>query len=141
MARRESSRDGNTEEWNMKLNADDLKLEKENNAGCWLLSYRPHGATMVLELHIQVGGPWDIQSFRAELHVVDTPPRLLGAFDIAPIEILVTDAPRYVEGVAEPWNPEDDPAFQALPSEHRETVGAMVWHWGRLLGALVPAPA
>jgi hypothetical protein len=88
-----------------------------------------------------VGGPWDWYSFSAEAQIDGAAPMVVSTFDVAPMELFPPGTARHESGVAEPWNPADEPAFLKIPVEYQTMFALMVFDWGRLASAMVPTPA
>ena len=119
-----------------------VQIDKEDDFGRWLLSYKPlPDDSVVLRLRISVGSRWDWHLFQAEVQTPDNKPTVLATFDIAPVELLRTSAPSIDTVDAFPWNPIEEPDFQRIPSVYRPAFEMMVRQWGNLLAVFVPAPA
>jgi hypothetical protein len=121
-----------------KLQAENLRLDKEDDGGRWLLSYALD-SWVTLRLRISVGGPADWYCFSAEVQMLGAAPVVVGTFDIAPIEISCSALARPMEVKA--WNPQDEPDFLLIPAEYLKTFALMVRAWGRLASVVVPASA
>ena len=90
---------------------------------------------------IATGGAADWYCFSAEVRSGGVAPVVVATFDIAPIELLATDTFQDALGDAGRWTPEDEPGFLKIPVEYRKTFALMVFTWGRLASAVMPAPA
>jgi hypothetical protein len=117
----------------------DLKLDKEDNNGPWILTAPDDvNGAVILRLRITVDGPEDWVGFRAEVEKPGKPPVVVGKFYLSPMEIFPRDSPRH-DGLEEPWEPSEEDDFLDIPIEYRGTFAAMVRSWGRIAGMVVPA--
>ena len=121
------------------LCADNLRLDKEDDGGPWLLTHGPVPHAEFLRLRITVGGPADWYTFRAEVQLAGRTPVAVGHFEIAPLELFLPNAARDNPPDAEPWCPSEEPDFLQVPVEYQAHFAAMVRSWGQLAGLLVPA--
>jgi hypothetical protein len=95
----------------------------------------------MLRLRIAAGGAADWYCFSAEVRRGGVAPLVVAMFDVAPIELLASDTFQDASGDAGRWTPEDEPDFLKIPVEYRKTFALMVFIWGRLASAVMPAPA
>jgi hypothetical protein len=82
--------------------------------------------------------------FRAEIQIVGQPVRVLGEFDLAPLEIIPSKLQAEwvnAESVVASWDPADEPDFLRLPSYLREDFATMVRQWGMVISVMFPDPA
>lgn len=125
------------------LDASKLRMDKEADGGCWVLTYAPYAHTPQTQyrLRVNTGGRDDWYSFSAELlEDPDELPTKLAHFDITPLELWPGQERLRAELEVTPWYPADEPDFLEIPKHHRLIFVELVHMFASLAALVTLAP-